>query len=125
MGTSWDIRCIDCGEDADVTANYDPIRIYEIQAIIEHAAAFAGMGAVDSDFEVKRVGVYVPFVWLAKHAGHRLRPVSEYGEVDGTCAKDYHCEHCSSRLGQCDKDVDHEGPCGKRVAIKREGAADA
>lgn len=115
MGTNWDIRCIDCGTDAGVSGNYDPIHQDEIQEILEHAAKFAALRGIGNDFVVTRIGVDVPFEWLAEHAGHRLRPVSEYGDVDGTCAKEFKCAHCGSRLGDCDKDVDHQDACGKRA----------
>jgi hypothetical protein len=114
MGTSYDIRCIDCNETAGLRASYDPVHLDTVQEIISHAVYFAGLADMDTNFEMYACAVYVPTRWLTKHLGHRLRPVSEYGEVDGTCAKYFHCEHCASRLGQCDKDVGHEGACEKR-----------
>ena len=115
MSTSWDVRCIDCGEDAGVHASREPIRLYEIQSILQDAHKIALLRGVDSDLTLRLIDVVIPIEFFTKHAGHKLRPVSEYGEVDGTCAKDFTCGHCGSRLGQCDKDIGHSDPCGKRA----------
>jgi hypothetical protein len=113
MGTSWGIRCLNCGENACIDDNHVPPHFDTIQLMVEHAAKLAALPDMFG-LDVTFTGVSAPLRWLKKHAGHQLRPVSEYGEIDGTCTKDFKCDHCGSRLGSCDKDVDHTDPCGKR-----------
>lgn len=124
MGTSYDLRCIDCGQDAGVSASYDPIRAYELQPFIAVARALAGATGAKQLVEMKEpfsvtsadmnMGPRISLAWLVEHAGHRIRLVSEYGEVEGTCGQAITCTHCKAQHGYCDKDADHEGDCGKR-----------
>lgn len=120
MGTSYDIRCIDCSEDAGVCANHDPVRAWELEPFLACAQQLATMVPYEDSLEIKTSeDTRISLKWLAKHSGHRLRLVSEYGEVQDTCRKRYWCEHCKSALGYCELDADHAEPCGKRPPGKR------
>lgn len=116
MGTSWDIYCLDCDDEAGVSASYSPIRQNELWPMLEAAPAIGALAERLVSWELAEYGggVRAPISWLAKHSAHRLRLRSEYGEIEGQCGKDYCCGHCKSRLGYCERDVGHDGPCGKR-----------
>ncbi len=114
MGTSYNLHCLDCRETAKVAANFDPVRLAYIQPIVQHAEAISKLGplfAEDSSWGLECAGVYVPVPWLAKHAGHRIRAISEYGGVENTCAKSVPCSGCGVPRGYCAKDVGHDGTC--------------
>lgn len=116
MGTSWDLYCLDCGEEAGVRANYDPIRQYELQPMLDAAPAIGALAERLGGWELSEYGnsLRAPIAWLATHGTHRPRLRSEYGEIEGQCGKDATCAHCKSRLGYCGKDVGHDGPCEAR-----------
>lgn len=115
MGTSWDIYCLDCGENAGVRASYDPIRQHELQPMLDAAPAIGALAERLGGWDLAEYNgsVRAPISWLSKHGAHRLRLRSEYGEIEGQCKKDHQCDHCRSRLGYCEKDTGHDGPCGK------------
>jgi hypothetical protein len=115
MGTSYYLHCLDCHETERPNSVYDPIREDGIREIIKHAPQLADLGA-DFDGNVELVGaVFAPLKWLAAHKGHRLRPVTSGGEIDGQCGKETKCGHCGSHTGYCGRDVDHVGDCSKEA----------
>ena len=114
MGTSWNVRCIDCDKDAGVYAEYSPIYIEEVRQVIRLAPRFANLTiGAGNEIEIRISSLIVPSAWLAEHASHQLRPVSEYGAIDGTCAKETKCEVCSLGIMYCEKEIGHEGKCGR------------
>jgi hypothetical protein len=115
MGTSYDLYCLDCKSEADVSAAWDPIHDYSLTPALLVARSFRAMQPIvfDSGWQLLYEGVRIDINWLVEHGAHRLRIRSEYGEIQGTCAKSILCSHCSSDVGYCTLDIDHEGACKK------------
>lgn len=118
MGPSYDLYCLDCEEEAQVSAGHDPIREYELLPLLalakvltpEVASAINACGQISED----QYSVRAPVAWLGQHGRHRLRVRSEYGEVNGQCSRRVVCAHCGCEPGYCDLDVDHGGGCSTK-----------
>jgi hypothetical protein len=113
MGTSYDLRCIDCGEDAGISASWDPIRLSAVEPFV---SLVPGLGSTPDvpGLQCELDGLRIDLGWCRKHATHRIGLVTEYGEVIGSCSKRIVCPTCKCDRGYCDLDKDHAGECGKR-----------
>jgi hypothetical protein len=125
MSTDYRLYCLDCDNQEAIHASYSPVRIEEARDILSKASVFALLGDLDeSEYVIHRDsdrGPRIRWQWFVKHHGHRLRIISEYGEVDGQCSKDISCSACGDvRYHACKLDVDHAGPCSP-VAAKSRG----
>jgi hypothetical protein len=115
VSTDWNIRCTLCGEthsfnDANhaVELMRGIIAIARGLAALGHAMAKSGFPYPYSLDVTTSYGSINP-AWFAKHDGHPLVPISEYGEIDGTCGKRVACACGHER--PCDRPVDHAPPC--------------
>jgi len=113
MSTDWHVHCRDCKET--FTFN-DANRMSEVMAsLCKHAAAIAALAPLlreqpnDLMFAVGYSGNYgsIDPAWFAKHLGHRLVPISEYGDLLDQCTEYVDCV-CGSRR-RCTRDFEHEG----------------
>ena len=109
MSTDWNVHCLDCKETHTFCdANHMDA---EMATLCKHAAAIAALAPLmaESDYLEFRLGSRgeIDTTWFAKHAGHRLVPISEYGDILGQCAVHVKCV-CGSRR-QCTKDYGHDG----------------
>jgi hypothetical protein len=77
MSTDWRLFCKDCLDTEKLYCSYSPVHLEEVREILKYASVFARSDR----------GPRIPWDWFARHQGHTLRPISEYGEVDGACAQ--------------------------------------
>lgn len=121
MSNHWDILCLDCNEEHgfDSSNHADDA----MRAIVRAAPALAAFAATEAllgetlvDVEVTCSKGRLRTAWFAKHAGHRLAAVDEYGRVDGTCGKRLECE--CGRGHYCKRDKDHDGDCSIKAPKK-------
>lgn len=98
MSCHWDIRCVDCGEDHGFhDMNHAERRML---ALIRHRHAIADLQALARDPEA-RVWLVFEFceiqidpAFFNKHRWHQLRPVNEYGRLEGDCFERVPCPQC-------------------------------
>ena len=87
--------CVDCRQEAGIdNANHADALM---QLLIEHRDVLAAITALAEDawsFELSVNGHYVLPHFFRLHAGHTLRPLSEYGTFDTTCGRDFVCPTC-------------------------------
>jgi hypothetical protein len=117
MSTSHDLYCIDCRNNAYVSAPWDPIAESALLPIIRVAHTFKDIHhdvCNSSDWLLTHEGVRVAIAWLVTHATHRLAVRNEYGEVYGSCAKPIVCDRCRTQHGYCYLDVGHSGECSSK-----------
>jgi hypothetical protein len=74
MGTSYDLRCIDCASNAQLAAPWDPVRFGSVQAVFAAVPALSTLAIalpLPHRVEVNVDGVGVSLPWLALHHGRR------------------------------------------------------
>ena len=125
MSTNYDVVCLDCqdkhGFDRDEL-------LRQVRNLVVHAPTLADMGhtfkAIEGMGLVPKLSLDdygddpVNLEWFAKHKGHRLAVVDEYGRLDGDCGEYFRCAGCD-RTVACVLPKDHEskkhsakrGPC--------------
>lgn len=106
MSCNWDIRCVDCCEEASIADANHEVEIMHL--LVQHAQELANLAGLVNAVNVPKNHVYdvslyinnyyVPLEFFAKHGTHHLRPVDEYGRFDTPCKKPFKC-------GSCNKDV--------------------
>lgn len=111
MSTDWNIKCLDCG---DVHGFDDANHQDELMAhLCKHADAIANLApllADDHSVEFRTYYGSIDAAWFVKHRGHKLWPVSEYGDLLGQCAEYVKCT-CGS-MKRCTRDAGHAGSHG-------------
>lgn len=116
MSCDWNVHCIDCNE----THRFDDANhmVGLMRFLVAHAGEIAAMAPffraaranVDAS-NIEQPRVYQGRIdpeWFEKHAGHRLAPISEYGDIDGTCGEWFPCGDCGHKA-PCSLDRDHPG----------------
>lgn len=110
MSTDWNVHCIDCNDTHTFNdANHCDD---DMVAICKHAAAIAALAPLLSDtrhvdIQLRTAYGRIDVQWFARHAGHRLAPISEYGHLMGQCSGRVTCSCGSSK--RCALDVVHDG----------------
>lgn len=85
MSCDWNVKCVDCDSvHPFCDANH---RVDLMHSLIRHAAAVAALDPLMQESTVAVLELRTSFgvvdtAWFAEHAGHRLAPVSEYGDLD-------------------------------------------
>lgn len=118
MSCDWHIRCVTCGD----THRFDDANHMDeaMSALIRHRDAIAALVPllrephVDIVFSLglgNRCDEWrIDPAWFAKHAGHELRPIDEYGCLLGQCGEHVRCGECSS-WHLCALEHGHAPPC--------------
>lgn len=110
MSTDWNVHCLDCKDTHYFSdANW---RDDDMALICKHAGAIAAMapliaGANLINIEISTSYGRIDADWFAKHLGHNLVPISEYGHFMKQCPEYVDCL-CGSNK-RCTLDVGHEG----------------
>lgn len=133
MSTDWNIYCVDCGETLKFNdANHID---KEMRVLCKHAAAIAALAPMFQ--EMKEVAwngmcLSLPYGsygsvepdWFARHLGHRLRPINEYGYCDDECGEMVRRDRPEPSDGwdwePCCLLDGHEGPHDAEVARRKE-----
>lgn len=119
MSCKWNVHCLDCNTTKIVgewTKN-DP---EAVAALCKHAGVIAALAPVLKDVHLTYAGIVlcrkwsnngetIDVEWFARHDGHRLMPINEYGELIGSCQRSVDCS-CGTRR-QCRLEHGHDGPC--------------
>lgn len=120
MSTDWHIKCVDCGDEHRFNdANW---RVDDMRGLIAHAATIAALAPALQDVSdlALELGPYgrVDAQWFARHLGHRLVPISEYGHLDEQCHAQVPCSDptCWSRY-PCILRDGHDGQHQRQCAI--------
>jgi hypothetical protein len=117
VSTDWDVWCADCHEE--VTALQDNRSVALCRTLILAAPALAILGQSEAwpalrkeDFELSCFRGRVDPSAFAKHAGHHLVTMSEYGEIDGRCSRHVRVYWTEQDwdFAYCMADPGHSGP---------------
>lgn len=98
MSCDWNIKCVTC----DVVHGFDEANNEKqlMRDLIEHRHAFAAFHPVTiSGCEVKLLTTWYGSIdteWFVQHHDHELRPVNEYGVLDGECGRQVRCQECKT-----------------------------
>lgn len=110
MSTDWNVHCVDCNSTSRFQdANHQD----ELMAhLCKHAAAIAGLADLQKDagstnVELRTYYGLVDVSWFLEHRGHRLVPISEYGDLLTQCIEYVRCV-CGS-MRRCTRDSGHDG----------------
>jgi len=112
MSCDWDIRCVPCGVNLGIEdANH---ALEQMRALCTHAAAIAALrDLAPFDVTISYFRHDISAAWFAEHAGHELRPIDEYGRLDGQCHKRAGCRDCGT-LRACVLGHGHAGGCAPK-----------
>jgi hypothetical protein len=110
VSTDWNVHCVDCNATHQFNdANHQD----ELMALLcKHADAIAGLAALTgaagpTNVELRTYYGAIDVGWFVEHRGHRLVPVSEYGDLLTQCIEYVRCT-CGS-MRRCTRDVGHDG----------------
>lgn len=118
MSCSYHIKCLDCDDELrfDNTNHKDD----EMRVLIANAGLVADLAPV-----VRALGGWpaaltlgqnygeIDTEWFAKHRGHRMQPIDEYGQLDDQCHERVQCASCVSQY-PCWLKVGHVGAHRRR-----------
>lgn len=109
MSTDWNIHCVDCKSTLTFAdANHQDALMV---TLISHAGAIATLAPLlrECRDEVKLDTYWgrIDADWFADHIGHKLVPISEYGDLLTQCHAYVECVCGSTR--RCARDRDHDG----------------
>lgn len=110
MSTYWHVHCLDC-KDTNKFSNANHQEEL-MAALCKHADAIAGLAGLMSESLISNIDLttsygQVDVDWFAKHRGHRLCPINEYGALLNQCTEYVNCA-CGSR-SRCRLAHAHEG----------------
>ena len=89
MSCDWDIRCMDCGEEAGIdNANHENVLMAELVQLADFLGEF-GKNEVIYDATLTANFVHVPLEFFAQHKGHKLQAINEYGQLDVVCGDEF------------------------------------
>lgn len=123
MSCDYDVYCVDCDSHHEFyDANHEDKLMLEV---IKHRDAFAALAPVFEAFAKSKLYSELRFSlqgdryavspqWFAKHAGHTLEVIDEYGRLLKNCYKFVQCKECPAQHN-CLLLRDHEGPCSPRA----------
>jgi hypothetical protein len=108
MSTDWNVHCVDCKD----THTFDDANHQDtlMALLCKHADAIATIApllAADGCIEFRTMWGRIDPAWFAQHKGHKLVPISEYGDLLTQCAEYVTCSCGSTR--RCALDAGHEG----------------
>ena len=120
MSTDWNVHCVDCND----TLRFDDANHQDqlMQLLCTHADAIASLAplfveATGQDLELRTFWGRVDPAWFLRHRGHRLVPISEYGDLLTQCIELVRCE-CGS-MRRCTRDRGHDGDHEARGEVRR------
>jgi hypothetical protein len=107
VSTDWNIRCVDCGDTHHFNdANHQNRLMLDILSHQEAIAAIAPLLRT-GDVELETFYGNIDAAWFAKHLGHNLLPIDEYGRLLDQC---HECAKCSCGFEHpCTLPAKHEG----------------
>lgn len=113
MSRCWNIRCVTCEVTEYVGINHGDA---EMRLLIKHAQAIAALAPLFAEAAESRLSLDlhagiacgIDPMWFAAHRGHELRPIDEYGVIDGKCTGYVTCD-CGG-THNCKLQEGHEGP---------------
>lgn len=101
MSEDWNIYCRDCRDTHYFSdANH---QVELMRGLIKHSDVIAGLQPLMADhgeyitFSAGHYG-HIDVGWFAKHRGHALVAVSEYGKVDMECNEYVRCGDCGRSM---------------------------
>ncbi len=121
MSCDWNVHCVTCRDTEGVIydANHAEPDIWEL---IRVAPALAAIGVASDELaplsstlerllRLERDGVAFRNLaqWFARHQGHELVPIDEYGRTSTDCGEWGVCDGCD-HTGHCRLPRKHEGP---------------
>ncbi len=114
MSTDWNVKCLDCNTEHHFNgANHQD----ELMAqLCKHANAIADIAPLllNSDVTLETLWGQVDAAWFARHKGHTLAPINEYGDLLGQCAERIRC--CEyGHVYRCKLASGHTGSCSLAV----------
>lgn len=112
MSCDWHVHCVDCNE----THRFDDANHRDdlMRLLIKHADAIAAVAPLLADPEARERLEFKTYYgsidadWFAKHRGHQLRAIDEYGRLDTQCHGYFRCGNCDHDHA-CRLDRGHEG----------------
>jgi hypothetical protein len=117
MSTDWNVFCLDRGDThyfGDANHQEDVMVL-----LCKHATAIGALAplldSVDFGLEFTTPWGRIDASWFARHATHRLAPISEYGDILDSCQERISCE-CGSNNRRCALDPGH---AGEHQAVRR------
>lgn len=108
MSTDWNVHCVTCNS----THGFDDANHQEalMELLCKHADAIATLAplvASDGCVELRTLWGRIDPAWFAEHRGHKLVPISEYGDLLTDCTEYVQCK-CGSRQ-RCTLERGHDG----------------
>ena len=114
MSCDYFVWCRDCAERHEFNdANH---RIDLMHALIRNRDAIAALVPLRSEVGEITLQTYyghIDVYWFAKHAGHELAVIDEYGKIDGSCGEFFLCPSSDHRHS-CRLDKGHPPPCSAK-----------
>lgn len=113
MSCDYYVYCRACDERHDFNdANH---RDRLMAHLIQHAAAIATLAPALDGYEGSNLTLGTSYgrvdcAWFARHLGHDLVAVDEYGRVSDRCNRRVTCGECRSERW-CGESPGHAGPC--------------
>ncbi len=112
-------HCLDCEDTCNTfdgwTFRHDwgPIlgMRHEIAALAKASKAANHGGMLLQTVLEGRIDIH----WFAEHHEHRLRIISEYGTIEGTCSKRVACD--CGHGAYCRREPDHDGACDAKAVV--------
>lgn len=100
MSCDWDVCCVDCNVESGISdANHQMELMRDLIANRSALEALAELnGPSVYDVELKISFSYIPLKFWSEHKGHKLRPISEYGQHDLPCGKKLFCRLCEKEI---------------------------
>lgn len=125
MSTSYDLKCLDCGDFMGWMHNTDRMLQF-MYCLRDNATKLAVMAdLVEEINESREKFTYESLIvrtgdhnssltlnldWFKVHAGHRIAVYNEYGDLEGDCNKRIVCGNCSHEK-KCLLPLDHIESC--------------
>jgi hypothetical protein len=116
VSTDWNVHCLDCKS----THKFDDANHMDdvMASLCTHAAAIAALAPLLAESRHVQLVVEhhggVDAAWFVTHLGHRLVPISEYGDILGQCAEYVVCGCGSS--SRCTRAYGHDGDHNPKAA---------
>jgi hypothetical protein len=106
MSTDWNVHCVDCNDTHGFNdANHEDKLM---ATLCKHADAIAALAPLLAEGSVTLHTYWgdVDPRWFAQHKGHKLVPISEYGDLLTQCIEYVTCT-CGS-MRRCTLDAGHK-----------------
>lgn len=109
MSTDWNVHCVDCNDTHRFNdANHMDDLMW---TLCKHADVIAGLAPLlasnRDDVELRTYWGRIDADWFAQHKGHKLVPISEYGDLATQCPEYVDCKCGTTR--RCTLEREHTG----------------